>query len=155
MCTTRGERRLISIRCQKECVESKLVMFCRMVHDLVKIYQVVQDDFDKLTMDPDGRTHTAIIVWSNFWQSFVLGLHTSGQKILKCISKHFWIKIYHVLQELWAFSLTDHDPPDWCSAKLRPSKMAGTACHGSGQTILTSIHVPCSSRVVSIFTNSC
>ena len=23
MCTTRGERRLISIRCQKECVESK------------------------------------------------------------------------------------------------------------------------------------
>ena len=24
MCTTRGERRLISNRCQKECVESKL-----------------------------------------------------------------------------------------------------------------------------------
>ena len=24
MCTTRGERRLISIRCQKECLENKL-----------------------------------------------------------------------------------------------------------------------------------
>ena len=24
MCTTRGQRKLISIRCQKECVESKL-----------------------------------------------------------------------------------------------------------------------------------
>ena len=26
MCTTRGERRLISIRCQKECVESEMVI---------------------------------------------------------------------------------------------------------------------------------
>ena len=29
------------------------------------------------------------------------------------------IKIYHVVQELWAFSLTDHDRPDWCSTKPR------------------------------------
>ena len=28
------------------------------------------------------------------------------------------IQIYHAVQELWAFSLNDHDWPDWCSAKL-------------------------------------
>ena len=30
--------------------------------------------------------------------------------------------IYCVVQGLWAFSLTDHDRPDWCSAKPHPSK---------------------------------
>ena len=46
MCKTRGERRLISIRYQKECMESKLVnlvISCRMMHNLVKIYHVVQE----------------------------------------------------------------------------------------------------------------
>ena len=43
MCTTRGERRLISIECQKECVESKLVISCRMMHNWIKIYHVVQE----------------------------------------------------------------------------------------------------------------
>ena len=33
------------------------------------------------------------------------------------------IQIYHVVQELWAFSLTDHDWLDRCSAKPRPWKM--------------------------------
>ena len=31
---------------------------------------------------------------------------------LKSISKQNLLKIYHVDQELSAFSLTDHDPPD-------------------------------------------
>ena len=39
MCTTRGERRFISIRCQKECVESKLVISCRMMHHWSKAYR--------------------------------------------------------------------------------------------------------------------
>ena len=43
MCTTRGEIRLISIRCQKEGVESNLVISCRMMHNLIKIYHVVQE----------------------------------------------------------------------------------------------------------------
>ena len=42
MCTTRGERRLISIQCQNEFyVESKLVISSRMMHHLIKIYNVV------------------------------------------------------------------------------------------------------------------
>ena len=41
MCTNRGEGRLISIRCLKECVESKVVISCGMMHNLIKIYHVV------------------------------------------------------------------------------------------------------------------
>ena len=37
MCATDGERRLISIRCQKECVESKLAIYCRMMHNLIRM----------------------------------------------------------------------------------------------------------------------
>ena len=29
--------------------------------------------------------------------------------MLKCISVQILINIYHVIQELWAFSLADHD----------------------------------------------
>ena len=32
ICTTRCEHRLISVRCQKKCVESALVISCRMMH---------------------------------------------------------------------------------------------------------------------------
>ena len=42
MCTTRGERRLISIRCKKECVENKLAISYRMLHNLITTYHVVQ-----------------------------------------------------------------------------------------------------------------
>ena len=41
MCTTRGEGRLISIQCQKECMESKLDISCRMMHNWINIYHVV------------------------------------------------------------------------------------------------------------------
>ena len=41
--TTRGERRLISIRCLKDCVEGKSVISCRMMHNLVKIYHVLHE----------------------------------------------------------------------------------------------------------------
>ena len=44
-------------------------------------------------------------------------LHTTGRPMIRCISEQYLIKIYHVVQELWAFSLTDYDRPDWCSAK--------------------------------------
>ena len=40
MCTTRDERSSIDMRCQKECVESKLVISRRMMHNLIKIYHV-------------------------------------------------------------------------------------------------------------------
>ena len=36
MCTTRGERRLIGFRCHKPCIKSKLIIFCRLMHDLIK-----------------------------------------------------------------------------------------------------------------------
>ena len=42
MCTTRGERRIISFRCQKECMESKLVISGRMMHNLIKLHHVVK-----------------------------------------------------------------------------------------------------------------
>ena len=35
-----------------------------------------------------------------FRQSFIHVLHTSGQTMLKCISKQELIKIYHVILEL-------------------------------------------------------
>ena len=43
MCTTRGEHRLISIRSQKECMERKLPISCRMIHNCTKIFHVVQE----------------------------------------------------------------------------------------------------------------
>ena len=43
MCTTYGELRLISIWYQKECLESKLVISCRMMHNWVKIYYILID----------------------------------------------------------------------------------------------------------------
>ena len=39
--TACGVRRLISIRYQKECVESKWLISCRMMHYSIKIYHVV------------------------------------------------------------------------------------------------------------------
>ena len=51
------------------------------------------------------------------WQSFVSILHNNGQTMLKSISKWILIKIYPVVQELWAFILIDHNQPDWCSVK--------------------------------------
>ena len=42
MCTTRGEHRLISFRCQEECMECKLVISCRMLHNLIKIHHMVK-----------------------------------------------------------------------------------------------------------------
>ena len=40
-----------------------------------------------------------------------------GKAMLSCISMQNMIKIYHAVQELWAFSLTDHCRPAGCSAK--------------------------------------
>ena len=42
MCTTRGERRLMNIGYQKEYVESRLVITCRMMHNWIEIYHCVQ-----------------------------------------------------------------------------------------------------------------
>ena len=39
ICTTRSERRLFGIWCQKECVECQLVISCRMMHIWIKIYR--------------------------------------------------------------------------------------------------------------------
>ena len=65
MCTTPGERRLIGFRCQKECMECKLAISCRMMHTLIKIHHTVKsyEQFHWLTMGDeqmDGRTHTAL-----------------------------------------------------------------------------------------------
>ena len=56
---------------------------------------------------------------SNF--SAKLRLHFAYQwpVMLKCISKQNLIKLYHAVQELSAFSQSDHDLPDCCSAKPR------------------------------------
>ena len=35
-------------------------------------------------------------------------------------------QIYHLIQEILSFSLTDHDRPSLCSAKPRPSQKAVT-----------------------------
>ena len=43
MYTTRGERRLIRSWCHIECVENKKVISCRMMHNWIKLYHVVQD----------------------------------------------------------------------------------------------------------------
>ena len=60
----------------------------------------------------------------------------------QCLNKHVcnFIQIYHVVQELWAFSLTDHDWLDWCSAK--PSSWKKVLMHASGQTNVGMLH-PC------------
>ena len=67
---------------------------------------------------------------------------------------HNLIKMYHVVQELLAFSLTDHDQLDLCSAK---------PCHRFAYQYLDNVkmykqaefdpNIPSGSRVMSIFTN--
>ena len=54
-----------------------------------------------------------------FRQNFVWFCKPVARQLLKCISKQNLIKLYFVVQELLAFSVTDHDRPDWCSAKPR------------------------------------
>ena len=49
-------------------------------------------------------------------KSLVTILHTSCWTMLNLI------QIYHAVQELWAFSLTDHNPLEWWSANTRPLK---------------------------------
>ena len=39
MCTTLGERRLIGFRCHKACMKSKLIISCRMMHNLIKRFK--------------------------------------------------------------------------------------------------------------------
>ena len=36
MCTTRGERRSIGFWCHKACMKSKLIISCRIMHNLIK-----------------------------------------------------------------------------------------------------------------------
>ena len=36
ICTTHGERRFIGFRCHKTCMKSKLIISCRMMHNLIK-----------------------------------------------------------------------------------------------------------------------
>ena len=64
---------------------------------------------------------------------------TPGWTMFKCISMQNLIQIYHVVQELWALSLTDHDQTNWCLTKPRPSKKAVT--RASGSTMLTCIRM--------------
>ena len=113
-----------------------------------------------------------------FRQSFVPVLNTSGKKTFNSISKQYLIKSYLVVQESWAFSLTDHHQPDWCSTKPRHRfaisgnvKMfkyahnmqfhqnTSNGRNDAGQCKIKyakfdpNMHVPCGSRVMSIFTN--
>ena len=67
------------------------------------------------------------------------------------------IQIYHVVQELWAFSLTYHRRPDWCSAESRSHKEC-FACQWLDDFDMHMYakfdkNIPCGSRVMSIFTN--
>ena len=82
-----------------------------------------------------------------FRQSFVLVLQTSGQTMLKFITKQNMIKIYHVVQGLSAFLLTDHDKPKWCSAK--PCHRFAYQCLGNAKC---DPNIPCKSKIMSIFT---
>ena len=52
-------------------------------------------------------------------RSLVTVLHTSCQTILERMRKQMLIKIYHVVQGLYAFSSTDLCRPDRCSTKPR------------------------------------
>ena len=54
---------------------------------------------------------------TNARQSLITVLRTSGQIMLKCISEQYLIKIYHVVQELCAFSFINHDGPHRCLVK--------------------------------------
>ena len=49
------------------------------------------------------------------------------------------IEIYSAVKDLWAFILTDHYPPDWCSAKPCPPNI--TVTHASVCTMLTCIRM--------------
>ena len=62
----------------------------------------------------------------------------AGQSLNKHVCN--LIQIYHVVQELWAFSRNDHDWLDWCSAKPRPWKRV--LMHASGKTNVDMLH-PC------------
>ena len=71
------------------------------------------------------------------------------------ISKQNLIKMYHVVQELCAFSLTDHDRPDYNSAK--PRHRFEYQCLGNVKMYKYAKfdqNLPYSSRVISIFTKN-
>ena len=63
MCTTRGERRLICFRCQKACMKGKMIISCRMMHNLIK--RVMSYFTDEQI---DGRTHTILCAHLRFVQ---------------------------------------------------------------------------------------
>ena len=64
MCTTRGERRIISFLCQKECMERKFVISCRIMHNLIKLHHVARlrvvsyftDRLQRMDKQTDGLT---------------------------------------------------------------------------------------------------
>ena len=55
-------------------------------------------------------------------QRLITILHTSGLTMFKWTRIQNLIQIYHVVQELWAISLNDHNLLKWCSAYPCPSK---------------------------------
>ena len=61
MCTTHGEGRLINIQCHKECVESKLDISCRMMHDWINIYHVFMSDEHYNLLNTEGQTRSVIV----------------------------------------------------------------------------------------------
>ena len=60
MCTTRGERRSIGFRCHKACMKSKLIISCRIMHNLIK--RVMSYFTDWLRGRTDGWTDSYTIM---------------------------------------------------------------------------------------------
>ena len=82
-------------------------------------------------------------------QSIVTVLHTSGKTMLKCKGKQNLIKIDHVVQELCAFSLTNHDRPH-LSCWVKPCLCFVYQCQDNVKLYKQAKfdeNIPCSSRV--------
>ena len=138
MCTTRGDCRLISILCQKEFVESELNGQTDSRSDYSVHLRVVQNFFTKslnIVFIDNFELHIFqfnidFVIFGSFLRvrfsqrasSLVTVMQTNDWTMLKQISMQNLIQIYHMVQELWAFLLTDDNRLDRCSAKPRPSK---------------------------------
>ena len=116
MCTTRGERRLISIQCQKDCVENKLFIFCTIqtipcCSRFMGIFTYWSRTMDRWT---DERTRIVIIGHDQPEASSPFCILVSRQNI--SVYK-FW-STYTIPFKRHFFY---HGWLDWCSAEPRPS----------------------------------
>ena len=93
MCTAHVECRLMSIRCQKECVGSQMVISCIITHDVIIIYMLFEsyEHFAHWPWTTDWRTYSHSACGSKMYQYVKFDQNIScGSRVISIFTNLPW-----------------------------------------------------------------